>query len=267
MEPILSEFISDLERIKKLVFLLDAIKQHSSFDIKNFESVELNTFYTMSIDLHSKAKDSNTGIVILPGTLLLYLGGRFENYVRTVFEELCMMIAANCESYDDLPKAMKENLLKFSAEVIANPRRYGHGKNGVESFIQNLHQSIINKSLEALNVQCLSITYENMRPDTLSELFERIGAKNIWESIAQQAKMKLFLRISDSSQAKTEARKILNDFVELRNKIAHPSGEFSWPDHSKVLFYIDFLEQLAVSIKEVAPIFSIQLTEKIKESV
>lgn len=267
MDPILDEFRADLNRIKKLVALLDLVKQYSSCDFSGMEDSLSDPLFQMSIKLHDSAKESKTGIVILPGTLLLYLGGRFENYVRTIFEELCILIASTCRNYDDLPKAMKENLLRFSAEVIANPRRYGHGDKGVASFIHNLHQNVNIKSLESLNVQCLSVTYENMRSDTLNELFERIGAKNIWETISQQAKIKVFFKTSDSNQAKSEARKTLNDIVDLRNKIAHPSGEISWPDHSIVLYYIDFLEELAAAIKDVAPIYSIQLTEKIKQSV
>lgn len=265
MDPILAEFKNDLDRIKELVTLLDLVKQFASHECTILET-DADIFLSSSAKLHRNAKESNTGIVVLPGTLLLYLGGRFENYVRTIFEELCIMVASYAKSYDKLPKAMKENLIKFTAEIISNPRKYGHAENGVANFIKNLHININTKSIDTLNIQCLSITYENMRPDTLNELFERIGVKNIWDRIGEQPRLKMFFGTSDPSQTKSEARKTLNEFVETRNKIAHPSGEFNWPVHEKVVHYINFLEEIATAIKEITPVFALQLTENLRET-
>jgi hypothetical protein len=257
MEPIYNEFKEDLDRIKNLVSLLDNIKHFARNDVES--PIGDDAFSQASYSLHESARQSNTGITILPGTLLLYLGGRFENYVRTVFEELCVLFAARSQTYDNLPKQMKENLIKFTAEVISNPRKYGHAENGVSSFIKNLNTNIATQNIETINIQCLSITYENMRPDTINDLFSRIGATNIWDRIAEQSRLKLLLNAPEHQKTQAAAKKVLTEFVDLRNKIAHPSSEFTWPDKEKVLFFIDFLDALSLALKEVAPIFVLRI--------
>lgn len=40
------------------------------------------------------------------------------------------MISSATKTYDNLPKPMKENLIKYTAEVISNPRKCGHADKG-----------------------------------------------------------------------------------------------------------------------------------------
>jgi hypothetical protein len=258
MEPIYNEFKDDLNRIKDMILLLENIKHLAGLEIEMEH--ETGQFSSALQELHGNARNSHVGLTVLPATLLLYLGGRFENYVKTIFEELCVLLANRCQSYARLPKKMRESIVKLTAEVISNPRKYGHAENGVASFIKNLNSNITSNSVEHINTQCLSITNENMRADTLNELFGRIGFTDIWERISEQPKVKLLLNIAAHQQTLSEAKKTLNEFVETRNKIAHPSGEFNWPSKDQILFFIDFLDVLAFAIKDTAPLFLINFT-------
>jgi len=62
---------------------------------------------------------------ILNGVLLLYLAGRFENFVRQIFEDLADAVASDRKEFSELPKAMRENLVLYTAEIMQNPRKYG----------------------------------------------------------------------------------------------------------------------------------------------
>ncbi len=269
MQPLLNEFLRDLERMKNLVNLIEELNQFTKINsIKYSGDLAEDHFLKTSLKIHEDARNSKTGLTILPGTLLLYLGGRFENFVKSIFEELCAKISSICKTYKNLPKAMRDNIIKYTAEVISNPRKYGHAENGVASFIKNLNININENDVSVINSSCLSITYENMRPDTLNELFERIGAKNIWETISNESRMRLFLGTHDPNQAKTRARKYLNEFIDIRNKVAHPSTDITWPEINVVVTYINFFEELAFSITQFTELYVIQVRNNLQgESV
>jgi hypothetical protein len=152
---------------------------------------------------------------------------------------------------------MQENLVKFTAEVIASPRKFGHAENGVIAFVNTLADNLNSRPLNGVNSKCLSITTENMWPDTLNEMFMRIGARNIWNRLGQQACVQTFFQTEDPSKTSSEARSLLTAFMELRNKIAHPSGSLTWPSLEQVETYIDFCETLAKAITDVSGVYAV----------
>jgi hypothetical protein len=128
---------------------------------------------------------------ILNGVLLLYLAGRFENFVRQVFEDLVDTVASDRSEFSKLPKVMRENLVRFTAEIMQNPRKYGHAEKGVASFVGILSENLGGSLKSGVNSKCLSVTLENMRPDILGDIFNRIGAEKIWERLGHQAQVQL----------------------------------------------------------------------------
>ena len=135
--------------------------------------------------------------------------------------------ASQFKEFSHLPKKMQENLVCFTAEVIANPRKYGHAENGVVVFVKTLSDNLTGGTLSGVNSKCLSITTENMWPDTINEIFSRIGANKVWERIGQQACIQVLFQIDQPEKATREAKKMLTDLMELRNRIAHPSGGYN----------------------------------------
>lgn len=259
MDAILEEFQTDLNRLRRLADLLDAIR---AFSISDNTEIGIQEGYLQLADgIFKNAKESAPDLVILTGTLLLYLGGRFEFFVRTEFEFLCRRVAIKCETFKNLPREMRENIITMTAKVIAEPRRYGHAEQGVKAFIKNLADILgEDAKLQEVNSECLSITDSNMRADVLEDLYSRIGAKGIWDKIAQQAKVMVFFDTGDAGEARKKAKVLLDSFMELRNKIAHPSVAIEWPDSSQVREYIDFFELLAVAISDITSLYEVALT-------
>jgi hypothetical protein len=261
MDPILAEFRTDLSRLLKLLELLEIIKTFSGEDGSGLNT-EDNVFLEQAGKVLRVSKECHPDIVILIGTLVLYLGGRFEYFVRTEFEFLCEQIATRCGTYRNLPREMRESIITMTATVIAEPRKYGHGDQGIKSFITNL-ATILNDTskLQDVNSACLSITDANMRADTLDELFQRIGAKGIWDKIGQQAKVLVFFETSEAPEARNKAKSFLNGFMDIRNKIAHPAAGIDWPDSISVRKNIEYFDILAEAISEVTPIYEIHLSK------
>jgi hypothetical protein len=255
MNPVFQDFSLDLERLKKILRLAEAAGALRA-NAFNPEAIAETNLRSAVVALHTASQDSHSEMPILNGVLLLYLAGRFENYVREVFEDLSDTLAHECTKFSHLPKAMQANLVKYTAEVISNPRKYGHAEKGVASFVRTLADNLNEQPLSGVNSQCLSITSENMWPDTLADMFGRIGVKQIWERIGEQARVQQFCQVDQPDKATRASRKFLTDFMELRNQIAHPSGAITWPRMDETQRHIEFCEVIARTLTELSSVWA-----------
>jgi len=268
MDLILEEFLKDLSVIKIQLGLLDQVKKFSSVayspETQEQEVTgeilgnkgENETYFDQAKKVHEHARDAHSGLPVIIGTTILYIAGRFEEYTRTAFEDLCQKIAGNAGKFNSLPKKMQDNLVAYTATVIQSPRKYNHGDGAVKTFSKNLASNLNNDSID-INYQCLSITDANMRPDMLADLYDRIGVKEIWKKIGQQAQIQAHFGSQDAGAAETLAKKKLNNLMDLRNSIAHPSTALTWPDSSLVLEYVEVVSVLARALSILAPVFAI----------
>ena len=258
---ILEDFKKDLNRLKKLLNFIDSVR---AFSARQAPQVAGDDFAEHSKALHTLSKECHGDFLILSGAIVLYLGGRFEYFVRERFEEGCDNIAGKCVKFSNMPKPMQENLIKLTAEVMLSPRKYGHGEKGVESFVKNLAANMgADQGLTDVNRRCLSITTDNMRPDLVRDLFKRIGLDDIWKSVGEQAAVKAHFALAQSDAATARTKEYLNEIMDTRNQIAHPSANVQWPDISKVSKFITFFELIAPVLSDVVSVHeSVQTDHK-----
>lgn len=259
MEYIYQDFCKDIEHLKAVLKLSDSLKIYTGVANEPKIEIDENKFLLSAEDVHIKSREAKIGMAFIPGTIVLYLGGRFEYFIKTIFEELSLSIASKCKKFEFLPKEFRENLITQTSEVIKSPLKYGQGDNGIKTFITNLSNNVNGLDITDINTKCLSITSENMRPEILSDLFNRIGAKDIWIKLGQQAKLQSFFETGDSGKAQKEAMRFLNDFMDIRNKVAHPSDSFNWPDTKTVFGHIAYFEMLGKLIVEISSVYETML--------
>jgi hypothetical protein len=265
MYSTLPEFIAEIKKVSSLIEFIQSAKEFSGTDCQMNHMPE-GLFFEKAKFVHELSQKNHPYFVFLNGTLILFLGGRFETFVRNSFEELCINITDKANNYYQLPKEMQSNLIKYTAEVIANPRKYGHGDQGIKTFLKTLSSNLEDtEDLTQINHSCLSITSENMRPDVIADLFKRIGVKDIWGTIGEQAKLRVFFDTSDSNKAKNEAEKFLNVFMDNRNKIAHPPSSFSYPDIEYLKEAVKFFEVFASVFSDAIEVNEIGLKEKVNQ--
>lgn len=256
MDPIVTDFDSDLNKVAAQLDFIEIIRKFTS-NVPQHDDPSLATpFGIEALVVHEGAKCIHSNLPLASGTLILYTCGRFEAMARMLFEDLCQRLATNAGSFARLPKKMRDNLPIFTAKVISAPRKYGHAENGVRAFVTTLASNLaLGATVERVNHQCLSLTEANMRADVLADLFGRIGAETIWSQISEQATLKAFFLEADSKQVEVKARRKLDDLMELRNRIAHPSGEFEWPSIDALRDYIQYLRLLAKSMSELTYVY------------
>jgi hypothetical protein len=255
MNPIFDEFSRDLEKLERMFEISELLRSfHAIFGQNN--NIQNHNLHESLNRLNDLVINSHQDLPILNGVILLYLGGRFEYFVRQLFEDLCDSLALELQDFKKLPSPMKENLVRFTAEVISNPRKYGHAEQGVKGFIKTLSDNLSDQPLNSVNSMCLSITNENMWPDTVSELFGRIGGTKIWEKLGSQARIQLFFGVDQQEKATKEAKSSLRELMELRNKIAHPSGAITWPSMAECKKFLKYCRELGHAMTEICDVWS-----------
>ncbi len=194
--------------------------------------------------LNVKLIEARQGLVKVPGVFKLYIAGIFEAYIKTLVEEMAVAIAQMANSYSQIPKSLRLALIKDTAKVIPDPRRYGHGDGAVESFIKNLHMNIHEDDLSSINYQCITITESNMRPEILSELFKKVSVTKVWEEVGGQVQVKTHFSTTNSQDAQRKAMDYLENFMRQRNDIAHVSTSVTWPSTSSVIDDVEYFKAL-----------------------
>lgn len=260
MDPIIKDFEGDLDKVSAQLDFIEVIRKFTAY-LPNADDPSLTAPFGIEAQMvHEGAKRIHGNLPLASGTLILYACGRFESMTRVLFEDLCQRLVAKAGRFARLPKKMRENLPVFTAKVISEPRKYGHAENGVRTFVTTLASNLtVNATVERINHECLSVTESNMRADVLADLFGRIGASNIWTQVSAQAALKAFFQEADSAKVETNAKRKLNDLMDLRNRIAHPSGEFDWPSVESLREYINFLRILSRSMAELATVYEVTL--------
>lgn len=260
MDPIIFEYNSDLERICSQLDFIEALKKFSSANPPTQNSCCEQEFIAEALIIHDGTKRVHSNLSLVAGTLVLYTCGRFEAMTRTLFEDLCQRLVSRAGEFSRLPKKMRANLPIFTAKIISDPRKFGHAENGVRSFVSTLASNLEpNARISKVNHECLSITETNMRADALSDLFSRVGVDKIWTGISEQSAIKHHFEEQDTAKVESKAKKKLNDLMDIRNRIAHPSGEFEWPSTTTIKDYVNYLRLLATAMGDLMSLYEVTL--------
>lgn len=256
------EFNLDLERYEKMLSFL-----HTSADFISLPALEtdpemnedLSKFIGKANALNHAAREAHPGLPMLRGSVLFLAVARFESYVRAQIEDLALRASRNTESFNQLPSEMRKNLQKYSALALADPKKFRIEKYANQVAL-NLANNINGTSKPGdINYHCISITFENMRPDTIDELFSRLSINDFWDRIGLNNKVQLLLETYQSENAKKSSKSKLNSIMDLRNKIAHSPQSVTWPSHDDVVNFIKFFKTIGSAISELIPVYEIQM--------
>lgn len=250
LAPPLEEFQNDLGRIEKLLALIDEFRAFGSVTVDATEYAD--AFTTSALTLRTSVRAQGNEFPILSGTLLLFVAGRFEHFVRMAFEALCEAFAAKCNKFEQLPEKMRSSLVQWSAEVLSKPSKYGFDEIRTQAVVHNLSGNLNGVSgVGAINANCLSITEQNMHPGVLSELYKRIGIQSLWPELSKQARLKMYFELERDADVERSAKAALENLMTERNAVAHPNSSPTFPDVERVRQHVAYLRVLAEVLTEV----------------
>ncbi|MBK8080336.1 MAG: hypothetical protein IPK25_08675 [Saprospiraceae bacterium] len=85
-----------------------------------------------------------------------------------------------------------------------------------------------------------------MRSEILSDLLAKISITDLWKKLVNNHLLEHILETSDASSASSQARIYLDEFMNQRNQVAHPSGgSFIWPSYDDVIKHIEYFKVLS----------------------
>lgn len=242
----LAELSRDLKSVLELINLFKQLESYAAVDITPATDFELK-----ALEIRDSIRSCRVQMKIASGAIIVYIVGRFEFFVRRHFEITSEEIAKKFSSFDKLPKSMKTGLIKYTAEVINAPQKFGYDQIEIRAFISILAANIIASSpITTINSECLSITSSNMRSNIMKELFGRIDLGDVWSELAKTTPMRLHFETKNDSDIKERSTRALDELIELRNSISHPDGTPTFPGLEIVESHIQFLGVLANSLHE-----------------
>lgn len=249
MREYVDNFHRDLNDIRNTFSILQALEELRA--IERQENPVSSPLLDKALELYPLVDTARNGMAKIPGIFILYIGGRFEDFVKTIFEEFSIQFAQKHPSYEALPAKFKTAIVNDTSQVISSPKKYGYRDGMQRVFIENLFKNVIQDDFTTINHQCLSITEGNMRPEILSDLFSKLGISEIWTTIGQQTSIRNLFETTEAVFASNSAKKYLEDFMTQRNQVAHPSGgSLTWPSYDDVIKHIDFFTVLSQVLLE-----------------
>jgi hypothetical protein len=253
LDAALDDFEADVNRVGHL---LNLIKTFRAFAASSPRAAATTAEpWVEATSLLEAARRSRTDLPIVSGSIQLYLAGRFEYFVRQTVELVAGEIASKASNFAALPEQLRSELKSKTLDIAQEPRRYGYDEIGADALLDSLMSA---KKMTArpirISTEVLAITDANMKDRVLAELMKRVGIKDFWRDVGKQADIKLLLDTQSDAESTVAAQNRLNEIMEERNQVAHPTASTNFPDPDKVLNSASFLRGLAQVCKSLARI-------------
>lgn len=250
------EFLADLKRIEHLIDLVQVMRRFGASEIP--ETLE-NKEWDAAEALWHGAKERRTDLPLISGSLLMYLAGRFEFYVRQLVEVTAEEMARKVDSYLDLPEKYRHNLKKQVLEIAQNPSRYGFDNVGAEGHLKDF-TALLNSKYDPNHVSSalLSLTEANLKSRVLTDITKRLGMKDLWKEVGKQASLKLALDTATDGETTAEAMSKLDSLMDDRNALAHPTDGMTFPDPEKVIETAKFIKAFSQSLRDLFLVYLAQ---------
>lgn len=252
----LDEFLADLKRGEDLLGLIKAFREFGSSSVPG-EILNGSVIWDEAMVLKDVAPTLRTDLPLLSGSMLLYICGRFEYFVRQIVEAVGDEIAARATVYDELPQKLRNELRRGTLDIALNHNKYNMNAAEADALVADLVSSS-NGGGGAGSIRIasrvLSVTDSNMNANTLGDLMKRIGMAEMWRDAGKQAKLKMYFSIGGDGECTSEAMGVLTKVMKDRNQIAHPTSGTTFPDPDQVLRTTGYMAALGTVLVELCQV-------------
>lgn len=187
------------------------------------------------------------GVVVL-------LAAMYETFVRDTIEAVCREIETRIPKFDELNEKIKSANARATGHVLSKQSSKRYSQFNYLDLSKCLGTCFPGSVKYQLNSGPLSIHERNLNSTELVELFKRIGMEDLWGSIGGSAPIQSHFAITDSILAKKNAIATLDEFILLRNRVAHSGGRGSSIGPDALVQWLEFFlavtESLAVVVSE-----------------
>jgi hypothetical protein len=243
----LKEFEKDADRVEQLLKLIRTFRAFAG---------EESELAGQAKQLWDDAQGVRTDLPLLSGSLLLYLCGRFEYFVRELVSTIVDDLVDSVSTYDELPPALRKQALLRTLEINGNPGKFDYDAPGAAALAAQLADNLSGRNDGSANLlidaKIVTITESNMRPDVLADLFKRVGIDGLWNTLGKQLTLKSHMGKTRDEECKRATMARLEDIMNERNRVAHPTGSNVFPDAASVEAVSLYFRALAQVLAELA---------------
>ena len=235
----LAEFVKDLERVEQLLDLMHDFRGFAATPDNPQES----EFSVYASKLWAKAQGVRTDLPLLSGSLLLYLCGRFEYFVKELVESVVDELVDGVTRFDELPGSLRKEYLIRVLGINQSPGRFNHTVATAAALAAELATNLAgNTGSSGLQVDSsvITITESNMNSVTLAEIFKRVNLINLWDILGKQLPLRNYFGEATEAGCRKSAIARLDDIMSNRNKVAHPTKDTEFPDVENVQEVVQF---------------------------
>lgn len=242
LDALLQEVSQDLQRAEHLAGLILTFRKFGAA-IVPAEIVRGDIRWDEASLLLVSAQQHRTDLPYLSGSLILYITGRFEYYVKQLIQAAADEMCSKIQNYEQLPAKMRLEIKSQTLDVVQNAKKYKFDEIQSNIFLSRLVENINgNCGPVVVASEVLSITESNMRDKLLGELMTRIGIADFWSELGKQAPLKILLQKATDKDCTLESRNILNKIMTERNLVAHPTSGTTYPDPESVVAHAKFVQ-------------------------
>ena len=255
------EFQADMEKAKNL---LELVGEFRDFASSAPDPADQGDSWPEAKVLHARTSVVRTSLPTMAGSMVLYIAGRYEFFVRQIVEACAQEMVSHANSFDELPKALRTALRAFSLEVAKSPNRYQRSEAEANTVLDQYTSAVVatgNDLLIASGV--ISITDANMKAEILNDVLKRVGLSDFWREACKQNRVKLYYEENDEGSLQEKLKNDLNELMNQRNQIAHPTSSSTFPNHEQVLERVKFLGMLSDLLAEQAKIHVVAEASKV----
>lgn len=236
----LKDFVKDVDRVGQLLDLTRVFREFAG------QEIEPSSY---AHDLWVAAQSVRTDLPIFSGSLLLYLCGRFEYFVRELVSTIVDDMVDKVPSYQDLPESLRREYIDRTLSINQNPFKFNHTRATAAALAAELASNLTGNCGPSLGLRLdasvVTITEANMNSTTLTELFKRVAIDRVWDTLGKQLPLQSYLGEGNEQDCKKAAVARLDDIMKERNRIAHPTGSTIFPDAKTVDDVAQYLRVLA----------------------
>lgn len=240
------EFTKDIDRAGKLLDLINSFREFAG------QPGDLTGY---SHDLWNAAQGVRVDLPILSGSLLLYLCGRFEFFVRELVGTVVDDLVDKARKYDELPESLRREYLNRTLTINASPGKFNYTKSDASALAAELANNLAGNGGGPnlrINSDIITITDSNMHQGMLADIFRRVGITNLWDTLGQQLPLKTHIGESTNEGCKRAASSRLDEIMKLRNTVAHPISNMTFPDVKEVQEVAEYFRILGQVLLDLA---------------
>lgn len=190
------------------------------------------------------SKSVRSDLPSMSGALALFIAGRFEHYVKARVEERIDAYLGSASTHEELPEKIRTTWRRNALNIVQSPEKYGRDHADSEIILSTLVSNGNSGASPNLLPDVVTITERNMRPDLLHELLKIVQISDFWGIVGHQLDFQQLFGEDNPGKCTDKSRRKLNQIMELRNSIAHPSSSTLLPSPEDVLSDLQYIRML-----------------------